>query len=170
MSNVLQSPNNDDWNSLTVNGFENLAERVVLSSKAISNTSDKNSIEVTLKYEEITPDGENALVGFLLQGVIEKEVAPGVWTPICEQFDVVKGTDEAQTQIIELSPTLNLDPGIPEFYSVGSLNQDVAISRTNGRAPKDDAIRVCILAIRTDETRDDLTSLVISGFYDLFDK
>lgn len=135
--------------------------RIASTPAQSNNQSSLDSVKVSLQYKAITPDGANALVGFTLSAVIEEEVAPGVWVPEATQFDVVKGTDEAVTQILELTPGLNLNPGSPEKMFAGG-KEVASISRTQGKLGS--KWRVCIVLQVVDPNAAELDSLTISGY------
>ena len=117
------------------------------------------SAKAILQYSGIDPDGGSVVVGFTLAAVIEEAVA-GYWTPQAEQFDPVKGTDEAINQIVELSPKLNLNPGSPNKAFRGSVEMSSS-SHTDGTAGE--KLRVSVYMSITDASKPQLTSLTVSG-------
>ena len=141
----------------------------ILTSPVQNNSNGRNSVKITVKYEVLTPDGKDALVGYELRTVIEEELSPGVWSVVAAQHNTVKGTDEALEQQVILTPQFTTDPGIPEIVSGGPNGQNLAeISRTDGVAPE--KYRVCVVYRKTDATRPQLTSATISMFGNEYDR
>jgi len=153
------------WTNATFTAPFNNGEIAV--SPNINNNNDLNAAKVTIRYEVIDPDGENNIVGFLLQAVLEEEVAAGVWVPIAVQQDQVKGTDEAKNQVIEIGPGVVFDPGVAEKVFEGNM-EIAAISRTEGVAPG--TMRVRILQHITDPAKMQLNSVTVSGWARKFNK
>ncbi len=139
----------------------------IVSSAEINNNNDLNAAKVTITYEAIEPDGKDNIVGFLIQAVLEEEVAPNVWVPIATQDDQIKGTDEPLQQVIDLAPQTLIDPGTVLKVSLGS-NNEIAISKHDGRAPG--KMRVCLLHHCIDDTKPQLDSVTLSGFLRKYDK
>ena len=146
------------WSDATFDGP--FTDNIIATSGEISNNSGLNALDVTIDYKAITPDGENAQVNFSLQAVVEEETAPNVWVPIAAQHDEIKGTDEAQLQILSIRPTFNPDPGIPEKIQRGGQPFS-SISREDRQAPE--RFRVVILQAIVGGG-DPLTQVVISGW------
>lgn len=135
--------------------------RIWTSVAVANNSSSFDAVRATVQYGPITPDGKDVRVGFILQAVLEEEISSNIWVPVATQFDVIKGTDEATTQIIEYSPALNFDRGIAEKIFAG--NQEVAsISRTQGNlGPK---FRLVILRTTIDPDAPELESLTFGAY------
>lgn len=139
--------------------------RIASTPAQSNNQSSLDSARVVIQYKSLTPDGKDVPVGFTLGAVIEEEVASGVWIPQATQFDVVKGTDEAASQIIEISPGLNLNPGSPEKLFAGG-KEVASISRTQGKLGS--KWRVCVVLQVVDPSAPELESLTISGYASTF--
>jgi hypothetical protein len=147
------------WSSETFTGP--FVDGVIAHSSEIPNTNSLNSIDVTINYEAITPDGKDVVVGFVVQAVLEEEVSDGIWVPMAIQLDPIKGTDEALQQVLVVSPQLVLDPGTPEKVWQG--NREVAaISRHDRVLPS--KVRVCLYEQGLNNGHPDLTSITISGW------
>lgn len=140
-----------------VEGWNGLIAR----SQVITNggASADNSCKVIVQYKNFTPDGASVVVGYAIVAVLEENIE-NTWIPVAAQFDFVKGSDKAESQIITLSPAMNFDEGVPIRNFIGSKEVS-AISRTQGNLGG--SLRVSVYIHTLDEAKPDLESIQLTG-------
>lgn len=127
--------NNSDINSET---FTGPFTETVFTSDAINNTNSK-AVQVLVKFNDIVPPapvqnpdtGRDQLSKQGLLVVVEEELEQDIWNTIATQFEFIRNLEQPTEQLIELSPRLNLDRGIPEEVAIGDRIVQ-QINRTEG--------------------------------------
>jgi len=159
------STNNDDWaNKIISTTGLSLTAGVpfdLLVSDTINNTSNPYSaMDVKIVFGSVTPSVNFG--SFSLITIVEAQDDAGDWDIVGYQFDSLRGTGEAQTRKVHISPNNNSsDSGIDDTVFAGIELE--RISRIKNRIP-DTVLRVRIVLTEAQPGgASALTSVAISG-------
>jgi len=159
------STNSVDWVNTTVSTAGlSLSAGVpidLLVSDTVANTSNPYSaLDVKIVFSAVTPDVNFG--SFSLITIVEAQDDAGAWDIVGYQFDSLRGTGEAQTRKVHISPNNNsADSGIDDTVFAGIELE--RISRIKNRIP-DTILRVRIVLTENEPGgATSLQSVTISG-------
>ena len=139
---------------------------IIGTSVEILNENGRNSMDIIIKYESLTPDGLSS--GSRIHAIVEAQIL-GKWFPINAQTTGIFNTaTQATTQILTTVPRFNrFNSDVTNF--VVRFQNIYLFERTirGGGAPE--KFRVKLMTINAGSS-DFLTSLTVSGFGRKYDR
>lgn len=132
----------------------------VATSGILLNTAEHRAAEITVVVSEMTPNADDALVGYKIRAQLEERVSENP-----EVFVVRAVSDEwnygfKKTHIISLRPGAATNPGVPETRE--TMDGPVLVMYEEGVLPP--AYRIRLMKRIINEARDDLSSVTFAAY------
>ncbi len=168
----------DDWNDKLFQGPNSGVDPFPLGDIAVSDVvvnPDCNSIEVELRYKDLTPDGCTEAGLWKLQAVLEKRVvtSPAKWLIMYATEAILDAGQSTQQRLI-VSPGFvdTANNPVRHDLGVGLPGQNIlAVNSFDASVKFVDNLRVRVVVLeRASGTPPDLRSLEITGLIDIYDR
>ena len=129
------------------------------------NTLNVDKVTATVKYADLSPDGDQTAVGYRLQAVLEGQEDDGSWDPLVSQINPLSRSDQAFLRRMVASANItNYSPGEEHFIPDALQREKIGITSEQIDIP--DKVRVAISMGIRDANQAPLNSVkvTITGF------
>jgi hypothetical protein len=111
-------------------------------STTVQNNNNMAGVEITIEYQALTPDRCCSATNYAIFGIVETQLAGGLWVPVAQQLQGMNNTNNGKIRVIKLHPSMP-NPDYDFIWQAGSI-QLGRTSMIQGTAPSSFRVRLLI--------------------------